>query len=126
MIFMFKNKKIKNTILFICLVIADIAIIQFFRFITPVIIMLRLSFYFIVISVSIFVYYYLTKPKNIIRTGIIFSIICFIIALSESYIVHVLIEKGHYRLLYLIPSSFALVLPFLIAIIFKFSSQGKD
>ena len=116
---MFNNMKIKDAGLFILIVIIDIAIIQLFRFITPRIVMLRLSFIFLVITVSIFIFYYSTKPKNIIRTGIIYSLVCFVIALFESYIVHVIIEKGQYRMLYLIPSSFALILPFVIAVVYK-------
>lgn len=123
---MIDSKKLKNTGLFLLLVIADIAIIQLFRIITPRIALLRLSFYFLVIAASLFVYYSLTKPKNIIRTGLLLSLLCFLIALFESFVVHVIIGKGQYSLFYLIPSSFALVLPFIIAIIYKAQLKKKN
>jgi hypothetical protein len=122
---MINRMKLKNAGLFFLFVIADIAIIQVFRLITPKIALLRLSFYFLVIAGSLFVYYFLTKPENFIRTGIFLSLVCFMVALIESYIVHVIIGKGHYMLIYLIPASFALVLPFVIAILYKIIMKGK-
>ena len=110
---------LKNIGIFILLVFFDIAIIQIFRYLTPRIVFLRLGFIFIVLTISIYLFYVITKPANPVKTGIIFSIICFIIALTESYIVHIIIEKTPYKLLYLLPGSFALVLPILLGYIYK-------
>lgn len=90
---MHTNKQLKNAGLFILLVILDIAVIQVFRYFTPRIIPLRLGFIFLVISLSILLYYLITKPREPIKTGLILSGTCFLIALVESYIVHVVIMK---------------------------------
>ena len=117
---------VKTVGLFILFVIVDITLIQLFRFITPLIVILRLGIYFLVIAGSIYLYYVIIKPKNPIKLGIIFSIICFAIALLEAFIVHIVIEGGQFELIYLIPSSFALILPFIIAVIYKRVSTSKE
>jgi hypothetical protein len=116
----------KNVGLFILLVVIDIVAIHLFRHFTPLIIPLRLGFVFVVISISIMVYFVMTKPLKPVRAGVVISLIGFIIALGESYIVHVIVEHGHYRLLYLLPSSFALVLPFAQSVLYqKFIIERK-
>jgi hypothetical protein len=87
--------------------------------VTPMIIPLRLSIIFVVFTVSIFVYYSIIKPANILKAGLILSIVAFAVALIESYVMHVYILKTGYRWMYLLPSAFALVLPFLIALLYK-------
>jgi len=116
----------KNVGLFLFLIVIDIGLIHLFRHFTPLIIPLRLGFVFVVIAVSITVYFIMIKPLKPVRTGIIISLIGFVIALCESFIVHVIVEHGHYRLFYLLPSSFALVLPFAISVLYqKFIIERK-
>jgi hypothetical protein len=120
-----KNKSLfKNAGLFILVVAIDIILIQLFRHFTPLIVPLRLSFVFVVIAVSIMLYYIIIKPERSVFAGLILSIICFAVALCESYIIHVVVEHGKYRLLFLLPSCFALVLPFFLSIVYaKFFSN---
>lgn len=114
---------LKNSFLFIIIVVIDITIIQIFRYFTPVIVPLRFGFYFLVIASSIYIFYTIINPKNPLKTGLLLSLVCFAIALSESYILHVLIEKGSYKTMYLIPSSFALILPTIMAWIYKITRR---
>lgn len=107
--------RLRNLAFYSLVVALDVTIIQLFRYFTPVIIWLRLGFIFIVLSASVYVFYVITKPQDANKAGVIYSLFSFGIALAESYLVHVVIEHGNYKLLYLLPSSFALLLPFLLA-----------
>jgi hypothetical protein len=114
-----KLSRIQETGVYIGLIALDIFIIQLFRHLTPVIVWLRLGFIFVVISSSIYLFYVLVKPEKPFKAGVFYGILSFMVALTESYLVHVIIEKGHYRPLYLLPSSFALLLPVLLAAIYR-------
>jgi hypothetical protein len=120
------NTLLRNMGLFIFLVVIDITLIQLFRHFTPFIIPLRLGFVFLVIAGSILVYYIIIKPSKPIKTGAILSIISFLFALCESYIFHVVIEHNQYQLLYLLPSSFALILPFLLSVVYRKFIVGRS
>ena len=103
-------------VLFVC---CDVAVIHLFSHFTPLIVPLRLGFVFVVITGSVLAFYCIVKPDNPLETGVVLSAVCFIFALCESYGVHVMIERGRYQALYLLPSCFALVIPFVLSVVYK-------
>jgi hypothetical protein len=120
------NLSIKEAGLFVAMIMADIGLIQLFRHVTPLIIPLRIGFVFAVIAASIMAYYWMIKPVHPVHTGSILSLACGTIALCEAYIVHVVIEKTQFRMLFLLPCSFGLVLPFALSFVYqKFSTKER-
>jgi hypothetical protein len=117
--------KLKHAGLFILLVVLDVAVIQVFRHFTPLIIPLRLGFYFAVIAFSLFLFFRLSKPKNPVKTGLVLSLVCFTIALLESFAVHVLIGREPYRMIFLVPCGFALALPLIVGFIVQLKQNRK-
>lgn len=117
-----KNQNLlKMILLFLLMILVDFFIIQGMRFITPKIFMLRIFIIFGVIFASLLTYYHLIKPKNINQFSLILSISCFIAAVTESLIIHVLIEKSDYQIINLVPAVIALLLPFVVGMIYSCS-----
>jgi hypothetical protein len=119
------DMKLKNTGLFVLLVVLDITAIQVFRYFTPMIIPLRLGFYFAVIAFSLFLFFHISKPKNPVKTGLVLSFVCFTVALLESFTVHVLIGHESYRPIFLLPCGFALTLPLIVGVIYQLTKNRK-